>query len=202
MNMHYKYQTMKRSTLRLIIAALAGMLLLGSVGCDESKVIESNNQNVDNTDENENEDENSSDDETDPSDELPEGEDPDLAISDDEKVEVPVGFMNGSWRGGSGDQDKPAVYFDTFQDEGETVVTGEYTMGFAIYELLDQESGEIDEASFDGETFTVYWNPTTDREEMFTFEGTRVDENTIEGTVTAKRNVELSVPVTLTRRTE
>src|SRR5690554_1969126 len=196
MNMHYKYQTIKGSTLRLIIAALAGMMLLGSVGCDESKtVVEvANNQPVDNPDVT-SDDENK--DEADSGELL--GEDPNLSITDAENVVVEAGYMNGSWQVSAGEQDEPAVRFDTFQDEGVPEVTGDFTMGFAIYDLLDGESGEIDEASFDGTKLTLYWNPTTDRDEMLTLEATKVDENTLEGTITAKRNEDLTLPVVVKR---
>lgn len=196
MNVHSKYQTMKGSTRRLVIAGLAGMMLLGSVGCEDSKkVVEvANNQPVDQPDTTSNDPD---DDEIDGI-EQP-GEDPDLAISDDENVVIEAGYMNGSWQVSAGEQDEPAVRFDTFQDEGSPEVTGDYTMGFAIYELLDGETGEIDEASFDGTKLTLYWNPTTDRDETLTLEANKVDENTLEGTITAKRNVELNLPVVVKR---
>ncbi|WP_133622100.1 hypothetical protein [Bradymonas sediminis] len=196
MNAEFKYRSMNRSTLRLIVAALAGLMLLGSVGCDESKLSGTNGEQSDNANE-ERGDENA-----DPTGEVPLDEDPGHGSGDEEGVVIPAGFMNGSWRASAGEQDEPAVYFDTFQDEGDPEISGDFTMGFAIYELYDGETGHLETASFDGETLTVMWNPTTDRDEMLTLKATRVDENTLEGSVTAKRNIELNVPVTLTRVTE
>ena len=197
MNAHDKYDTKKRSTLRLIITALASLLLLGSVGCDEARLVDSNYQQSEEPDEETSEDSgvDHADNDHQSLDEHGHGS------TEEERVLNAPGYMNGSWRAAAGESDAPAVYFDTFQDKGDTEVSGTFLMGFAIYERYDGESGEVETASFDGETLTVLWNPTTDREEMLTLQATRVDENTMEGTVTAKRNVEMNIPVTLTRRT-
>lgn len=195
MNAHRKYRTIKRSTLRLIIATLAGLMLLSSTACDDSNlVVTHNNEQADNT--NDEQDDPS----VDPNDEALIDEHG-HGTSDEENVVVEPGFMNGSWRAGSGDQDQPAVYFDTFHDAESSDISGDYTMGFAIYELYDGEAGELESATFDGETLTILWNPTTDRDEMLTLKATQVDENTLEGAVTAKRNIELNIPITLTRNT-
>lgn len=199
MTRNNKIPTSPRMTSRLLLALLASLLLV-SAGCEQTKVVNSaNNQPQAET----------------PKGNNPPGEQPDATThegdsADEEFVEghgsdeeddnhVAAGFMNGTWRAGAGDQDEPAVYFDTFQDQGNPEITGQYTMGFAIYELYDGESGDISSAEFSDTTLTVLWNPTTDPMEMLSLEATRVDQNTFRGTITARRNPELNLPVTLTR---
>lgn len=203
MNAHSKYKTIRRSTLRLIIAALAGVMMLGSVGCDESKVVAPQDEQADNTNDEQDKQDKQDDENADPNDDEASGEQPiddhGHGSSEEENVVIEAGYMNGSWRAGAGDQDEPAVYFDTFQDEGDPEISGEYTMGFAIYDLYDGETGELETATFDDGTLTIMWNPTTDRDEMLILEATQVDEDTLKGTVTAKRNIEMNLPVILTR---
>jgi hypothetical protein len=178
-----------------MIASLACLFLLGLVGCDDSAQLNTvNNDNSKTSEENEEEEEEEV--ERTPMDEEGHG------TSDDEQELIEPGYMNGSWRAATDDQDTPAVYFDTFQDKGDTEVTGTYLMALGIYERLDGESGDLTEASLSGDTFTVSWNPTNDEGELLTLQATKVDENTMEGSVTAKRNVEMDIPVTLTRTTE
>ena len=193
MNMHKMNDTRKLWQLRLFVAGVASLLMMGNVGCDEASVVKSSGQAADNS--TEVGDDEGAEDHYQPMDEHGHG-----STAEERDIAEP-GFMNGSWRVATGENDEPAAYFDTFQDKGDAQVSGTYLMGFAIYERYDGESGDIVSATLDGETLTVRWNPTTDRDEMFTLQATRVDENTLEGTVTAKRNVDLEIPVTLTRQT-
>ena len=191
------------STLRRTLPSMAIALILGLalIGCDSSNArlrglnsgeqTNANNDNANNGTPGGDEDV-----EVEPMDEEGHG------TSADEQEKIEPGFMNGSWRAATGEQDTPAVYFDTFQDKGDAAVTGTYLMALGIYERLDGESGDIQHASFDGNTLTIEWNPTNDREEVLTLEASKVDENTLEGTVTAKRNVNMNIPVTITRTTE
>jgi hypothetical protein len=181
------------STMRLIITSLACTVLLGLVGCDDGGQLRGLN-NGENNDSSADSDV-VEDDEFAPMDEEGHG------TSEDEQETIEPGFMNGSWRAATGDQDTPAVYLDTFQDKGDANVTGTYLMALGIYERLDGESGNVAEASFTREEFTVTWNPTNDTEELLTLQATKVDENTLEGHVTAKRNIQMNIPVTLTRTT-
>lgn len=183
------------STLRLLVLTAALTLALGAVGCD-SKGAQINGLN------------NSSDDAGSSSNNGGGGDDVAVSSTDEEghgtapgeEEQIEPGFMNGSWRVAATEQDTPAVYLDTFQDKGDSEVTGTYLMAIAIYERLDGESGDLAQGSFDGGTLTVKWNPTTDPEEMFTLQASKVDDNTLEGNITAQRNTELDVPVKLTRR--
>ncbi|MFP4598879.1 MAG: hypothetical protein ACLFVJ_11540 [Persicimonas sp.] len=182
-----------RSNLRLIAITLTLAFVAGLLGCDEARLQSMNNEEEASQD-------TSTDDEDEeieqgPTDEHGHGIDPET-----EGETIPPGFMNGSWRAATGDQDTPAVYFDTFQDEGEPEVTGTYLMALGINDRLDGESGDLAEASFDGTTLTIEWNPTTDPAEMYTLQADKVDEDTLEGRVTAERNPELDEVVTLTRR--
>ena len=117
-----------------------------------------------------------------------------------EEQHLEPGFMNGSWRTATTSDDTPVAYFDTFQDKGDPSVTGTFLMGLGIYPRLDGESGDIDQASFDGTTLTLTWNPTNDAAEMFTLQATKSDDNTMTGTITSQRNPDLNLQVTLTRR--
>jgi hypothetical protein len=198
-----KGQTMNTpSTLRLIIASLACIVVVGLVGCDDSAQLRGmNNEEAESTDQNKDEEDDEEEQEEtvdhQPMDEEGHGTGP------DEQELIEPGFMNGSWRVATDEQNTPAVYFDTFQDKGETQVSGTYLMALGIYERLDGESGNLEAASsFDGDTLILEWNPTNDAEEVLTLQATRVDENTLEGRVTAKRNVEMDIPVKLTRQTE
>ncbi|MFW5966142.1 MAG: hypothetical protein ACOCV2_01435 [Persicimonas sp.] len=181
-----------------IAACLAvGLTATVLIGCDEERVSgidETAEDEESETDEGD-EEENSSNDHRD---EEGHGVDPDQG--EDEVVEA--GFMNGSWRAGTEEQDRPAVYFDTFHDEGDTEVTGTYLMGNGLVEQFDGESGELESAQFDGERFVVEWNPSADSREMYTLEAERVDEDTLEGRVTAEQNPEIDHSLVLTRRAD
>lgn len=180
--------------LRLLVVGAALALVLGAAACDSdnSKLTSTNNSSS-----------------TDSGTNNGEGEGDDSYAGDDDhngqepwEIEhIEPGFMNGSWRAGALDQDKPVAYFDTFQDEGEPETTGTFVMGNAIYDGgVDGESGDIKQGSFEGDTLTLKWNPTTDPDEMFTLVATRADENTLNGKVTSKRNPELDMSVAITRK--
>ncbi|QDG50222.1 hypothetical protein FIV42_05605 [Persicimonas caeni] len=179
------------STRRLVLPLALVVLVFGLVlsGCQQSKLRGMNN---DQTQKEEEENENTE--------VTPSVDEEGHGTSPEEEELVEPGFMNGSWRVATTDQDTPAVYFDTFQDKGDTTVTGQYLMALGIYERLDGESGDIQEGSFDGNTLTLKWNPTNDQEEVLTLQATKTSEDTLEGNVTAKRNVEMDIPVKVTRR--
>lgn len=199
MTCNNKIPTAPRMTSRLLLTLLASFLLLVGTGCEQTKVVNSaNNQQQAESPKGNNQPGGKSD-ATDPEDDTEEEFVEGHGSEEEDNNHVAAGFMNGTWRAGAGEQDEPAVYFDTFQDEGDSTITGQYTMGFAIYELYDGESGDISSAEFTDGTLTVLWNPTTDPMEMFSLEATRVDQNTLQGTITAKRNPELNLQVTLTR---
>lgn len=178
------------STRRLVLPLALVALFFGLVlsGCQQSKLRGMNNDQTQKEEEDENTEVTPSIDE--------EGH----GSADDESDLLEPGYMNGSWRVATTEQDTPAVYFDTFQDKGDSLVTGQYLMALGIYERLDGESGDIQEASFDGDTLTIKWNPTNDQEELFTLQATKASEDSLEGTITANRNVDMNIPVKMTRR--
>ncbi|AWV88886.1 hypothetical protein [Bradymonas sediminis] len=189
---------MKNSTmLRIVIFAAALTLSLGAAACDTSnkKLTAGNNTNTETA-----KPDTGSGDEADTggvSDE--EGEGHGKEPGEYELLEP--GFMNGSWRVAEPTQDAPVAYFDTFQDEGDSEVTGDFVMGNALYEGgIDGQSGEIAVGSFDGTTLTLKWNPTTDPDEMFTLVATKTTEDHLQGKITADRNVELDYAVSVTRQ--
>ena len=117
-----------------------------------------------------------------------------------EQERIEPGFVNGSWRVATAGDDTPVAYFDTFHDANKSDVTGSFLMAIGLYDRLDGEAGQIEDASWNGNQLTVAWNPTSDPTELFTLTATKLDENTLEGAVTAKRNPNLDVDVKLTRR--
>lgn len=103
-------------------------------------------------------------------------------------VRIDAGLLNGSWRVALEADDQPLVYFDIFNDAGEATADGNFLMGMALGEMLDGEPGELITVEMAGDVVTVAWNPTTDEEEVYYLEATRVDADHFEGTFSAERN--------------
>lgn len=193
---------MKNSTmLRLVIMIAALTLALGTVACDDNaKVISGENSNAETPNSKDDPDE-GVDDEGGEGSEIGGMDEEGHGSAPGEIERIEPGFMNGSWRVGALDQNKPVAFFDTFQDEGDPELTGDFVMGNALYDGgVDEQSGEIVEGSMDGETLTLRWNPTTDLAEVFTLTATRTDDDLLEGKITAKQNPELDYPVSITRQ--
>lgn len=127
--------------------------------------------------------------------------DPDENDGDD-VVDAPSapGFMNGAWRVGTQADDATIAHFDLVQTEGNPAITGGFLTGDGLYEgLLEGGVGQLAESSYDGTTLTIQWNPTTQDVEMLTLSATKDDDDTFSGNITAVQNVELDMPVKMTR---
>lgn len=190
-----------QSITRLVASTIALLLAAGLFGCDanQQRLAGAANNGEQTAEQPTGDDEGGSDEKTPPigpTDEHGHGTDP--SVEGDERIAP--GFMNGSWRVATTEQDTPVAYLDTFQDKGEARVDGTYLMAIGIYERLDGETGDLQEATLDGDTLTVTWNPTNDQTELFTLQAQKVDENTFEGRITAERNPELDLLVQVTRR--
>jgi hypothetical protein len=108
---------------------------------------------------------------------------------DDDQVVIEPGFLNGSWRVATAEQDRPLVYLDLFHDQGATEVTGTFWMGNAVSDILDGEVGDLLSAQWAGEHFEVRWNPTMDEEEVYKItEGRRVSDDRLEGKFSADKD--------------
>lgn len=119
---------------------------------------------------------------------------------DDDEVLIDPGFLHGSWRVATADEDAPVVYFDIFHDENEATFTGTFWMGNAVSDLLDGEVGDILSGSWQGETLEIRWNPTTDEDEIYVVTTTaRLDEDRLEGKFEATR-APIEFNVTIDRR--
>lgn len=119
---------------------------------------------------------------------------------DDDAPVIENGFMTGSWRVGRVEDQSLVVDLDTFQEKGSTEVSGYFTMSMLAGNGADSKSGDLLEGTtFDGETLIVKWNPTDVENELYTIEATRVDENTLTGTVSAAIYADFDAEVRITR---
>ena len=107
------------------------------------------------------------------------------------------GALSGRWRVATVEGDEPGVYFDIAHIRGAQSATGTYTMGFAIYAYTDGESGELIDAAYDGDSVQLVWNPTDDTQEILTLRATKQSNGSYEGAITARRNPDLDVQVTM-----
>lgn len=181
-----------QSTLRLFV--LGGVLALGcaSMGCD------SDNSKI-NTDNNNGQqaDTGTQHDTADATESTPDvGQD----STEEKDVQFVPGVMNGAWKVTTTEDDAVVTYFDIVHNEGQPKVTGGYLTGVGLYEgFLEGGVGELDASSFDGTTLTIQWNPTTQDTEMLTLSATKVDDDTLDGRVTAVQNTQLDMAVIMTR---
>lgn len=188
--------------------ALCGILAFGLVtaGCDgdNSKLSKNNSggKNADVVEKNDDHDTKSPDPDEDTKSPGPgEVDEPDVAEEAD--VQATPGLMNGAWRVEATEDNALITYFDLTHLEGNPAVQGNFLTGDGLYEgLLDGGDGQLAESSFDGTTLTIQWNPTGQDTEMLTLSATKVDDDTFDGEVTAVQNVELELPVKVTREEE
>lgn len=119
---------------------------------------------------------------------------------DDDTPVIENGFMTGSWRVGRVEDQSLVVDLDTFQEKGSTELSGYFTMSMLAGNGADSKSGDLLEGStFDGETLIVKWNPTNVENELYTIEATKVDENTLTGTVKAAIFTDFDADIRITR---
>lgn len=177
-----------------LIALLAMVsLAAGVVGCDDQRVTVNSDQNGDQESDSDN---------ADGAGDHHHG-DGDYAEShgpDEDEVLVEPGLFNGSWRVALEADDRPLVYFDLFQDEGEATANGDFLMGMALGEMLDGTPGELMEVVIEGDVITVTWNPTMDIEEIYYVEATKETDDKFVGSFRAEKNPRID-EVIMTRRT-
>lgn len=167
----------------LILVVVAG---LASAGCKEQSMTISNatNGGEDPPAEQENQGNDGQENQGDPGEEygIDDGHGP-----DDDMELLEVGLLNGSWRVAVTEGDQPMVYFDIFQDKGETTGSGDYWMGFVLGPDFDGSSGELLDVAIDGDKVEVAWNPTPDDAEMYWVELVRQDDDTFTGQFKAEQ---------------
>lgn len=133
----------------------------------------------------------------------PPGEEDDghgLGKDDNTETSAP-GFMSGTWRVATVEDDAPVAHFDIIHVKGESEITGSFMTGVGIHEDLADETGDIIDVKFDGNKFELVFNPTTDEQEFYTITTTeRIDDDHFKGKMTSERNVELNVDVTIARQ--
>lgn len=110
---------------------------------------------------------------------------------------IEVGGLNGSWRVVSDNPNRDLILaLDLVHDKGETTATGDYLMGPGINVVLDGQTGEISEATFNNGNLVVVFNPTNDAEQVFTLNASVAGENELKGSLTSlNRTVNMSVLV-------
>lgn len=171
----------------LILLVVAG---LASAGCQEQSVTVSNSNNKgDDPPPAEQEDPGESDDPSPTTPSEPGGIDDDGHGPDDDMELLEVGVLNGSWRVAVSTTDEPMVYFDIFQDKGETTGSGDYWMGFVLGPDFDGSAGELSDVEIDGDKIEIAWNPTVDDEEMYWVELVQQDEDTFVGKFNATKRL-------------
>lgn len=190
------------SKYRLLV--LCGILAFGLVntGCDgdNSKLVQNNNGDKKaDGDDNNGDDKNGDDTKSPDPDEDTKSADPD-DVAEETDVQVTPGFMNGTWRVATVEDDVTVTTLNLTHIEGDPVVQGNSLMGEGLYDgNLVGGDNQLDESSFDGTTLTIQWNPMAQDTEMMTLSATKVDDNTLDGNITAKLNVELDMAVKITR---
>ncbi len=184
-------------TMRKITILLALTVALAFTACDNQTVQvgdknNSNNTPVLNNGNNDNNDET----------EVPHEEDEGHGLGEEDPSEtMEPGFLSGTWRVATAEDDAPVAHFDIVHVTGEAEITGSFLTGVGIHEDLADETGELIDVDYGDNKFELVFNPTPDEEEFYTITTTeRIDDNHFKGKLTAERNDELNLDVTIARQ--
>lgn len=180
--------------MRKITILLAMIVAMAFTACDGQSVqIGDRNNNNSDFNNSDNNDDNSH------TPEVPDEEEPGHGPDEGSESLAP-GFLSGTWRVATAEEDTPIAFFDLVQVEGEDEVSGTYLMGVGFEGLADG-NGEIIAASFDSGKLELQWNPTQADDEVFTVTDTvKVNDDLFTGVLTIKNDPEALQNVTITRQ--
>ncbi len=120
---------------------------------------------------------------------------------EDNAESLAPGFMSGTWRVATAEDDSPVAHFDLIHVKGESDISGSFMTGVGIHEDLADETGDVIDVNFGDNKFELVFNPTTDEEEFYTVTTTeRIDDDHFKGKLTAARNIEMNIDVTIARQ--
>lgn len=118
---------------------------------------------------------------------IPAPEVPGLGEEDPSKL-IPVGFLNGTWRVGINDpNDAPVMHIDFVHDKGQATASCDFVMHTALAENFADKIGKCSDLTFNEGTgaLTFKFNPTEDFEYNMLVSLKKIDDNTLQGDITA-----------------